>query len=348
MNEIRTDDEKVRSYGVEQCTEMCERLLKLGAPGLHFYTLNLEASVTEILDNLGFLKDCRERRALPWRPSTQDNRRTEEVRPIFWSNRPRSYLARTANWDDFPNGRWGSSFSPTYGELSDYYMFRKFSDPTLQNLRRKQWGAPESTEDVATVFAKFCDGSIDRLPWCELPVQAETGRIAERLIKLNREGYLTINSQPQVNGAHSSDPTVGWGGAGGYVFQKAYLEFFCSRQKLMTLIERMTQLPTVTYHAVNAQGEKFSSFQERNVSALTWGVFPGKEIVQPTVVDSESFMIWKDEAFDLWVSEWRALYEESSRSWEVLTSIHDEYFLVNVVEHDFVNGDLYRIFPEMF
>ena len=27
--------------------------------------------------------------------------------------------------------------------------------------------------------------------------------------------------------------------------------------------------------------------------AVTWGVFAGKEILQPTVVDPVSFMIWK-------------------------------------------------------
>ena len=27
--------------------------------------------------------------------------------------------------------------------------------------------------------------------------------------------------------------------------------------------------------------------------AVTWGVFPGKEIIQPTVVDPVSFQIWK-------------------------------------------------------
>ena len=29
------------------------------------------------------------------------------VRPINWANRPRSYLARTDVWDEYPNGRWG-------------------------------------------------------------------------------------------------------------------------------------------------------------------------------------------------------------------------------------------------
>lgn len=28
-------------------------------------------------------------------------------------------------------------------------------------------------------------------------------------------------------------------------------------------------------------------------NAVTWGVFPGKEVVQPTVVDQQSFLVWK-------------------------------------------------------
>jgi len=26
---------------------------------------------------------------------------------------------------------------------------------------------------------------------------------------------------------------------------------------------------------------------------VTWGVFPGKEIIQPTIVEAVSFMAWK-------------------------------------------------------
>lgn len=32
---------------------------------------------------------------------------------------------------------------------------------------------------------------------------------------------------------------------------------------------------------------------ERQSNAVTWGVFAGSEIIQPTVVDPDSFMIWK-------------------------------------------------------
>ena len=32
---------------------------------------------------------------------------------------------------------------------------------------------------------------------------------------------------------------------------------------------------------------------EQEPNAVTWGVFPGKEIIQPTVVDPISFLSWK-------------------------------------------------------
>jgi hypothetical protein len=74
----------------------------------------------------------------------------EDVRPIFWANRPNrcqtliitlhhhddyhhhrhhitititititvtSYLERTVSWDEFPNGRWGNSASPAFGTI---------------------------------------------------------------------------------------------------------------------------------------------------------------------------------------------------------------------------------------
>jgi methylenetetrahydrofolate reductase (NADPH) len=344
IGKIHSDDELVRAYGVELCVEMSKKLIDMGAPGLHYYTLNLESSVTDVLQELHLLDDCRSRRPMPWRASTVDHRKKEEVRPIFWSNRPKSYLTRTMGWDDFPNGRWGNSFSPTYGDLNDYYVFRKTKDPKIDESRRKLWGEPKSTADVAKVFAKFCKGEINWLPWCEMPIQIETSRIVKNLVELNENGFFTINSQPQVNGAASDSADVGWGGPGGFVYQKAYVEFFCSRESLNQIIKSARAHPSITYHAVNAKGEAYASFDERTVAAVTWGVFPGKEIIQPTIVDSNSFMIWKDEAFDLWLNEWRSLYPEASAPWELLTKIYNEFFLVNVVENDYVSGDIYKVF----
>lgn len=51
-----TDDESVRQFGVEVCTEMCRRLLDHGVAGIHLYCLNRAASTTELLHNLGLVK----------------------------------------------------------------------------------------------------------------------------------------------------------------------------------------------------------------------------------------------------------------------------------------------------
>ena len=51
------DDEKgLIAYGVEVVTKLCERLQQLGAPGLHFYTLNRWGASRQICLNLGFLE----------------------------------------------------------------------------------------------------------------------------------------------------------------------------------------------------------------------------------------------------------------------------------------------------
>ena len=47
------DDAAVVAYGIEYATRQCEELLREGAPGLHFYTLNKAASTTAIVENLG-------------------------------------------------------------------------------------------------------------------------------------------------------------------------------------------------------------------------------------------------------------------------------------------------------
>jgi len=46
------DDEAVLQFGVEYATRQCDELLREGAPGLHFYTLNKARSTTEVIKNL--------------------------------------------------------------------------------------------------------------------------------------------------------------------------------------------------------------------------------------------------------------------------------------------------------
>ena len=50
-------------------------------------------------------------RSLPWRQPTNERRKAEQVRPIFWANRPKSYINRTSDWDKYPQGRCATSLA---------------------------------------------------------------------------------------------------------------------------------------------------------------------------------------------------------------------------------------------
>jgi len=99
-----------------------------------------------------------------------------------------------------------------------------------------------------------------------------------------------------------------------------------------------------------------------DVNAVTWGIFPGKEIVQSTIIEEESFKAWRvsslvtttllcspsvslinvlsyllprqEEAFAIW-DEWSLLYPARSETSRLLRSISDSRWLVTVVHHDY-------------
>ena len=50
------DDEAVSQFGIEYATRQCEELLREGAPGLHFYTLNKARSTTAVIRNLALAR----------------------------------------------------------------------------------------------------------------------------------------------------------------------------------------------------------------------------------------------------------------------------------------------------
>lgn len=132
---------------------------------------------------------------------------------------------------------------------------------------------------------KLCvalEGTVPHIPWCETPLQPESFLIQPQLAKLNRYGLLTINSQPPVDGASSSHPAFGWGGKGGKIYQKAYFECFVSPDKTGRLIKMVENHPNINMYAINNAGSDLRvGAKEGGVTALTWGVFPNREILQP-------------------------------------------------------------------
>jgi methylenetetrahydrofolate reductase (NADPH) len=50
------DDDATIEFGIDFASRQCEELLRAGAPGLHFYTLNKGRSTTAILKNLGLAR----------------------------------------------------------------------------------------------------------------------------------------------------------------------------------------------------------------------------------------------------------------------------------------------------
>jgi methylenetetrahydrofolate reductase (NADPH) len=53
MQAYMDDTASIRALGLDVVTELCDRLLANGAPGLHFYTLNQAGTVSTIWQRLG-------------------------------------------------------------------------------------------------------------------------------------------------------------------------------------------------------------------------------------------------------------------------------------------------------
>ncbi|KAK2612714.1 methylenetetrahydrofolate reductase (NAD(P)H) met13 [Conoideocrella luteorostrata] len=342
LEPVKNDDVAVREIGMTLVAEMCRKLLANGIHHLHFYTMNLAQATRMVLEELNWAP-CAERplqHALPWKQSKALGRRDEDVRPIFWRNRNKSYVLRTQDWDEFPNGRWGDSRSPAFGELDAYGIGLTGTN----EANRNKWGEPTSVQDIANLFVRYLNQEIDSLPWSEAPLTSEADAIKDRLVALNKRGLLTINSQPAVDGVKSSHPVHGWGPSNGYVYQKAYLELLVPASIFTEMVNRIDSKPTLTYYAVTKDGELKTNAPSDGPNAVTWGVFPGKEIVQPTIVESVSFLAWRDEAFRLG-TDWAHCFESNNPSRVLLDQVMNDWYLINVVNNDFhENETIFQLF----
>lgn len=261
-------------------------------------------------------------------------------------------LGREATWDDYPNGRWGDARSPAYGEIDGYGVSLHMS--VTQAI--KLWGFPTSAEDITKLFIRHIEGELEAIPWSEEGLNEETNSIKDHLLKLNKKGWWTVASQPAVNGVRSTDSIFGWGPKNGFVFQKAFVELFLPAESWTELKATLTSkgvAENVSWYAASATGEFISSAdllasatggigEEGSTNAVTWGVFPGKEIITPTIIEEVSFRAWAEEAFGIW-DEWSRVYggrKNDGRGTEgVIRGVKEGLWLVNVIHHGFVERD---------
>lgn len=410
IEELKHDDDAVKRAGVDIVSEIVGGIRDLPSPGprgFHFYTLNLEKTVSFILERCDLIPpfstyeddsaldvdttvsiddvpkraiQARRRSSINSQPhnrvivdrlSGKDSSRssTHEAyadsagQPALPPNRSTTLqiseglgsLGREATWDDFPNGRWGDARSPAFGEIDGY-------GPSLHvtsAVARRLWGHPVEQSDINTLFRRLVNGELYMVPWSEggaeegtAGLNPETELIRPELLKLiDGRGWWTLASQPAVNGVRSDDPIFGWGPPGeGFVFQKPFVEFFCPSQDFEKVLKPLFAKygnEELAWFATNGKGQYESAYppptsdeldgNPDSANAVTWGVFRGKEIVTPTIIEEVSFRAWGEEAFRIW-EEWRRIYPRNSPTERFLDTTKDDVWLVCVVGQQFGAG----------
>merc|ERR1719174_720830 len=339
---IKDNENAVKEYGIELAVQMSKELMAGGCPGLHLYTLNLEKTATAICEKLGLVDESSNTKHYPFNRST-GTRGVESTRPIFWAQRPKSYVERTQGWNEYPDGRFGQKEPAMFKTPSDQLLAKPSDDVA------SEWSFSDEA-GLAELFVKFLatGTALAQLPWCSEKPGLEMVGIRNQLIEMCSRGMLTINSQARVNGALSTDLVYGWGPAGGVVYQKAYVEFFCSPTMLENVKKHFAKAKDVDWMAISKSGDMQTSPNtsgparaDPHVTAVTWGVFPGREIQQPTVVDAASFRAWKDEAFALW-DMFKEVNEDNADLKRIVSDVADSWYLVNVVDNNFLSGDLFK------
>lgn len=381
---VQNDDNKVKEIGVEVLIEIVERIYSKTngrIKAFHFYTLNLEKAVAQIVaksttlsqileddseeeDNEGTDEVVHEVDSLTLNEDNMKKRRrvssassdfplnlaiinkfngatqsgiTAPSRKVMISiSQGTGTLGKNVTWDEFPNGRFGDSRSPAYGEIDGYGPSLKVSNKKAYDI----WGHPLSLDDIKNIFIRYLEGSIGALPWSDLGLSPETAFIQEELIALNQRGYFSLASQPATNASPSTDKIFGWGPPNGLVYQKSFVELFVHKNEweneLKPKIDRSDG--AFSYYLGDSSGTFETNLQPKSSNAVTWGVFPNSEVLQTTIVEEFSFKAWREEAFSIWI-EWSKLFPKNTPENTFLRKMHRDYYLVSIVHHDFHDHD---------
>ncbi|KAI0247948.1 methylenetetrahydrofolate reduct [Lactifluus subvellereus] len=352
LERIKHDDQRVKDYGISLAVKMIRRLVDEGGlRGFHFCTLNLEMSVTRILEILewtpGHTKIHNRLIAESFELAEQHTVTNPDlvVTPAGATSSATNGLVshvlregdvgrgeanNASTWDEFPNGRFGDINSPAFGSQD---LWGGFGRMTPGGSR------PSTLTDITVLTLRFLNGEIASYPFSPAPLSVESQLILPHLLRLAEHGWWPVGSQPAVDGSPSDDVTVGWGPPGGYVYQKSFVEFFASSAIVERLEGAIGEVKgTIDFLAGNNAGELKTSVQDSERNAVTWGVFPEQEIIQSTIIERESFLTWKDEAFSIW-TDWASQFPPGSQERQLLEGIRDTRWLVNVTHHDFKDPD---------
>ncbi|KAH8117002.1 MTHFR-domain-containing protein [Phellopilus nigrolimitatus] len=346
LEPLRHDDQKIKDFGITLATRMIRRLIDDGdVKGIHFCTLNLERSVHRVLEGLQwtggspktsnrliivYTAPCE----LTINPAEAAQTATDKLatKPLPEIQEPgKGEVNHASTWDEFPNGRFGDFKSPAFGQQSDPWNAGLGNGLGISRTEAiSRWGNPKSVSDLTDLFIAHLYSKITSTPFSPAPLSPESLLILPHLENLTRRGWWTVFSQPAVDGASSADEVYG------YVFQKGFVEFFAEKADVDRLEERIRCKSDgwVHFFAANEKGEFRSNVPEGSRNAVTWGVFPGQEIAQSTIIERDSFISWKDEAFSIW-EQWSLFYSPESEERSFLESVRRERWLVSVVHHDF-------------
>lgn len=102
-----------------------------------------------------------------------------------------------------------------------------------------------------------------------------------------------------------------------------------SPEFIAEIITRIDRDADLTYYAVNKNGDLKTNSSGDGPNAVTWGVFPGKEIVQPTIVETVSFLAWKDEFYRLG-QDWANCHASVSPARYVIEDLMETWYLINI------------------
>lgn len=377
--EIQNDDDTVKDIGVDALVDIINQIYEKTdhrIKGTHFYSLNLEKSIAQIVNKSPLLAKVVAKKelelAIEENTSSSDdeidetittakraayanrfnttnkvisdvkavhnvkmaNTSSSQLQKLISISAGHGILGKDATWDDFPNGRFGDSRSPAYGEIDGYGPSLKVTSNEAYEL----WGYPKSMKDISKIFINYLLKKLDCLPWSELSLSPETALIQEELISLNEKNYFTVASQPAVNCALSKDKIVGWGPSNGFIYQKAFVEMFVSKEEWHNklLLKLDSYGSSISYYYGDFKSSFHTNLPKNASNCVTWGVFPNREIVQTTIIEEESFKAWTEEAFEIW-KEWKLLYKKDSDSAKLIDGILSDFYLVTIIHHEYPN-----------